>query len=206
MRRMMGEDVEPVARPETGDNRFKDPDWSSNPYFDYWKQVYLLTSRWAEDMLERTDGLGRGGTPEGAVPPAPGDQRTGPLELPDDQPGSHARDNLLERAKSRRGHDQSRPGHGKVGRSSEDLADRQRSLRSRPQSCCYSWQGHLSERSHPAPPVRAVDRTGLPHTTADRAAVDQQVLHPGPHPTEVIHQVCRGAGLHGIRHLLGQSR
>ncbi len=57
MRRMMGEDVEPIAKPETGDNRFKDPDWSSNPYFDYWKQVYLLTTRWAEDMLEQTDGL-----------------------------------------------------------------------------------------------------------------------------------------------------
>ena len=57
MRRMMGEEPEPIAKPEAGDNRFKDPDWSSNPYFDYWKQVYLLTSRWAEDMLEHTNGL-----------------------------------------------------------------------------------------------------------------------------------------------------
>jgi polyhydroxyalkanoate synthase len=55
--RMMGQEPEPVARPESGDNRFKDPEWSTNPYFDYWKQVYLLTSRWAEDMLEHTEGL-----------------------------------------------------------------------------------------------------------------------------------------------------
>jgi len=27
-RRMMGETVEPLAKPATGDNRFKDPDWS----------------------------------------------------------------------------------------------------------------------------------------------------------------------------------
>ena len=57
MRRMLGDEPGPVAAPESGDNRFKDPDWSSNPYFDYWKQVYLLTSRWAEDMLEHTHGL-----------------------------------------------------------------------------------------------------------------------------------------------------
>ncbi|MGI9520699.1 MAG: PHA/PHB synthase family protein [Hyphomicrobiaceae bacterium] len=57
MRRAMGEDVEPVAQPETGDNRFRDPEWSNNPYFDYWKQAYLFTSRWAEDMLEKTHGL-----------------------------------------------------------------------------------------------------------------------------------------------------
>jgi polyhydroxyalkanoate synthase subunit PhaC len=57
MRRMMGEDVDPVAAPERGDNRFKDPDWSQNPYFDYWKQVYLVTTNWAEKLLESTEGL-----------------------------------------------------------------------------------------------------------------------------------------------------
>ncbi len=57
LRRMMGEEVEPVARPEVGDNRFKDPEWSDNPYFDFWKQAYLITTHWAEEMLEKTDGL-----------------------------------------------------------------------------------------------------------------------------------------------------
>jgi polyhydroxyalkanoate synthase len=57
LRRMMGEQVEPVAKPEVGDNRFKDPEWSENPYFDFWKQAYLLTSHWAEDMLDKTEGL-----------------------------------------------------------------------------------------------------------------------------------------------------
>ncbi|MEO1608245.1 MAG: class I poly(R)-hydroxyalkanoic acid synthase [Pseudomonadota bacterium] len=52
---MMGQ--EPVVEPKTGDHRFKDPEWSSNPYFDYWKQMYLLTSNWAEDVLEKTNGL-----------------------------------------------------------------------------------------------------------------------------------------------------
>ncbi|MCK9910923.1 hypothetical protein MXD81_17375, partial [Microbacteriaceae bacterium K1510] len=57
VRRMFGEAVAPVAEPEPGDNRFKDPEWTANPYFDFWKQAYLLTSRWAEDMLENTEGL-----------------------------------------------------------------------------------------------------------------------------------------------------
>ncbi len=56
-RRFLGEDVEPVAEPEAGDNRFKDPEWSENQYFDFWKQAYLITSRWAEDVTKNTEGV-----------------------------------------------------------------------------------------------------------------------------------------------------
>ncbi|MBN2372056.1 MAG: class I poly(R)-hydroxyalkanoic acid synthase [Vicinamibacteria bacterium] len=57
IRRLMGETVEPIAEPDPSDNRFKDPEWSSNPYFDFWKQAYLVTTNWAEDVLQQTDGL-----------------------------------------------------------------------------------------------------------------------------------------------------
>jgi poly[(R)-3-hydroxyalkanoate] polymerase subunit PhaC len=57
MQRLMGGEAPPVVEPEPGDNRFKDPDWSANPYFDFWKQSYLITTRWLEDLLERTEGL-----------------------------------------------------------------------------------------------------------------------------------------------------
>jgi polyhydroxyalkanoate synthase len=57
VRRMLGQEVEPVAAPDPGDNRFKDPEWSANPYFDFWKQAYLVTARWAEEMLHKTEGL-----------------------------------------------------------------------------------------------------------------------------------------------------
>jgi poly[(R)-3-hydroxyalkanoate] polymerase subunit PhaC len=53
-RRFLGEQVEPVAEPEPGDNRFKDPDWSNS---DFWKQAYLITSRWAEDITRNTEGV-----------------------------------------------------------------------------------------------------------------------------------------------------
>jgi polyhydroxyalkanoate synthase subunit PhaC len=57
MRRLMGEQVAPLAKPDPGDGRFKDAEWSSNPYFDYWKQAYLLSTKWAEQMLAQTPGL-----------------------------------------------------------------------------------------------------------------------------------------------------
>src|SRR5262245_60593896 len=55
--RMAGAGAPPVVTPEPGDNRFNDPEWSRNPYFDFWKQAYLVTSRWLEDMLDKTEGL-----------------------------------------------------------------------------------------------------------------------------------------------------
>ncbi|MEL6311487.1 MAG: alpha/beta fold hydrolase, partial [Pseudomonadota bacterium] len=54
---MMGQTVEPVAQAERGDKRFADPAWSENPYFSYWKQAYLITARWAEDLLTKTEGI-----------------------------------------------------------------------------------------------------------------------------------------------------
>jgi len=57
VRRFFGEGVEPLVAPEPSDNRFKDPEWSSDPYFDFCKQAYLLTTQWAEDILLQTKGL-----------------------------------------------------------------------------------------------------------------------------------------------------
>ena len=54
MRRFLGEEVEPVVEPEPGDHRFDDEDWSQRQYFDFWKQAYLLTSHWIEDLVEKT--------------------------------------------------------------------------------------------------------------------------------------------------------
>src|SRR5690606_15423764 len=57
LRRMMGEDVEDVAKPEPGDARFRDAEWTDNPYFDFWKQAYLVTSHWAEKIIDDTEGF-----------------------------------------------------------------------------------------------------------------------------------------------------
>jgi polyhydroxyalkanoate synthase len=55
--RAVGGAATPVAEPDPGDSRFSDPAWRENPYFDFWKQAYLITARWLEEMLDRTEGL-----------------------------------------------------------------------------------------------------------------------------------------------------
>jgi len=57
LQRAQGEPAEPVAEPEPKDSRFKDPEWSENPVFDFLKQAYLITSRWAEDLVEEAEGI-----------------------------------------------------------------------------------------------------------------------------------------------------
>jgi polyhydroxyalkanoate synthase len=57
LRRAQGEAVGPVARPEPKDSRFQDAEWSENPVFDFLKQAYLISTRWAVDIVEDAEGL-----------------------------------------------------------------------------------------------------------------------------------------------------
>jgi polyhydroxyalkanoate synthase subunit PhaC len=52
VRRLNGETSAPVVQPDPRDRRFKDPEWSENPFFDFVKQAYLLTNRWAEHLVD----------------------------------------------------------------------------------------------------------------------------------------------------------
>jgi polyhydroxyalkanoate synthase len=52
-----GEDAEDAVKPERGDKRFQDPEWGRNAFFDFLKQAYLVTSRWASELVEHADGL-----------------------------------------------------------------------------------------------------------------------------------------------------
>ena len=52
VRKMMGEETQDIERPPKGDKRFTDPEWQDNQFFDFIKQFYLITSRWAHDMVE----------------------------------------------------------------------------------------------------------------------------------------------------------
>ncbi len=56
-RRLAGETSTPVAAPDPRDKRFSDPEWSSNQYFDFLKQAYLLTTDWANRMVADAEGL-----------------------------------------------------------------------------------------------------------------------------------------------------
>lgn len=56
-RRMAGEPAPPVAAPDARDKRFADPEWSSNQFFDFLKQAYLLTVKWANHLVRDAEGL-----------------------------------------------------------------------------------------------------------------------------------------------------
>ncbi|PBB86018.1 class I poly(R)-hydroxyalkanoic acid synthase [Mesorhizobium sp. WSM3876] len=51
------EPTEDAVKPERGDKRFQDPEWGRNAFFDFLKQAYLVTSRWAADLVDHADGL-----------------------------------------------------------------------------------------------------------------------------------------------------
>lgn len=57
LKRLSGEATEPVVRPDPKDNRFKDPEWTEHPVFDFIKQAYLHASNWADRMVEEADDL-----------------------------------------------------------------------------------------------------------------------------------------------------
>jgi polyhydroxyalkanoate synthase subunit PhaC len=57
VKRLAGEKPEPVAEPSPKDKRFNDPEWSSNQFFDFLKQAYLLTVKWANHLVNDAEGL-----------------------------------------------------------------------------------------------------------------------------------------------------
>jgi polyhydroxyalkanoate synthase subunit PhaC len=57
VRRLAGEAASPVIEPAPRDKRFADPEWKSNQFFDFMLQLYLLTTRWANDLVRDAEGL-----------------------------------------------------------------------------------------------------------------------------------------------------
>ena len=56
-RRMLGDPADEVIVPARSDKRFKDPEWSQNQFFDFCKQAYLITSQWAESLVDEAADL-----------------------------------------------------------------------------------------------------------------------------------------------------
>ncbi len=141
---------------------------------------------------------------EGRLLLAPVHRRDEPEQLPADQPRGAAQDRgdrgrePAARAEQPAGRPGARPGqavdqddgHGRVqaGREHRRLAR----------------QGGVPERADAADPVRADDGDGAEAAAADRAALDQQVLHPGPAAQEQPGALGGGAGAHRVHDQLGQ--
>jgi polyhydroxyalkanoate synthase len=51
VKRLSGENSAPVIAPDPKDRRFQDPEWSTNQFFDFIKQVYLISAQWADYLV-----------------------------------------------------------------------------------------------------------------------------------------------------------
>ena len=56
-KRLAGEQSPPVVAPDPKDRRFSDPEWSSNQFFDFLKQAYLISAGWAQRLVDEASGL-----------------------------------------------------------------------------------------------------------------------------------------------------
>ncbi|BDV39407.1 PHA/PHB synthase family protein [Methylocystis bryophila] len=57
LRRLSGEKAEPVVPVDPSDKRFAAPEWKDSPFFDFLRQSYSHTTQWADNMVERAEGL-----------------------------------------------------------------------------------------------------------------------------------------------------
>ena len=56
-KRLSGEETAPIVTPDPKDRRFTDPEWSSNQFFDFVKQAYLLGTNWADQLVHEAKEL-----------------------------------------------------------------------------------------------------------------------------------------------------
>ncbi len=57
VKRLAGEKIAPAVQADPKDKRFADPEWSENQFFDFLKQFYLLSTNWAEKLVEDAQAL-----------------------------------------------------------------------------------------------------------------------------------------------------
>ena len=53
--RLVGAPADPAATPDPRDPRFRDPEWVSNPFFDFLKQAYLILADWCAWLVAHAD-------------------------------------------------------------------------------------------------------------------------------------------------------
>ena len=196
-----------MAEPEPGDNRFNDPDWSRNPYFDFWKQSYLITTRWLEDLLDRTEGLDERTRQRAEFYLKQVGSALSPSNFPLTNPVvlretfATSGKNLVQ-GMANLVHDLEKSGDIlSISQTDVEAFEVGRNIATAP------GQGRSSRTtSSSSSSTRPTTESVHAASAADRAALDQQVLHPRSRAAEIVHPLCRQQGLHGVRRVLGQPR
>ena len=204
-RRLAGEKTEPTIEPPARDKRFADPEWKSNQFFDFLLQAYLLTTQWAHALVRDAEGLDPHTRKKAEFYVQQITNAMAPSNFVLTNP------EVLRETLASNGDNLARG----MKMLAEDIAAGKGTLKIR-----QSDPGNLEVGVNMATtPGKVIFQNELmqliqytpdhgnraAHAAADRAAVDQQILHPRPEAGKILHQMVRRPGAHRVRHLLGQS-
>ena len=188
---MAGEKTEPVAAPSPRDKRFADPEWSSNQFFDFLKQAYLLTVKWANHLVKDAEGLDPHTRQKAEFYVRQIVNAIAPSNFVLTNP------ELLRETLARNAENLARGMHmlaEDIEAGGGDLRIRQTDIEcsrsaaiSRITPGKVIFQNDLMQLIQYAPATATVLQAPDP----DRAAVDQQVLRARPHAGEILHQMVR---------------
>ena len=207
-RRILGMDgkAEPVIQADPKDRRFKDDAWKENEVFDFIKQSYLLSARYVQDVVSHVDGLDAKTAQKvdfyarqfvDAMSPS-NFLLTNPEVLR--QTAETGGENLLRGLNNLLVRPRARP------RQAHHQDDRHGRVPARREHRRLARQGRVPERADAAHPVFADHRDRAEAAAADRAALDQQVLHPRPAAEEQLRALGGEPGPHRVHGQLGQPR
>ena len=165
-KRLAGEPAQPVATPAAGDKRFADPEWTTNQFFDFLKQAYLLTTHWANELVNNAEGLDPHTRQKAAFYVRQIVNAISPSNFVLTNP------ELLRETLTSNADNLVRGMHmlaDDIAAGGGDLKIRHTAhVRGRAQSCDHARQGDLSERSSATHPVCADDRKGAQAPAPDR--------------------------------------
>ena len=175
----------PSPRPATTASTIRSG--ARNPYFDFWKQAYLITTRWLDQVLDETEGLDERTRQRAefylkqlasALSPS-NFPMTNPVVLRETLASNgqnlvHGMANLM--------HDLEKSGDVlSISQTDVEAFEVGRNIATSPGKVVF--QNDLIQLIQYAPSTDSVHASAA----ADRAALDQQVLHPRPRAAEVVH-------------------
>ena len=205
VRRMAGEDAKPAIEASPRDKRFQDPEWKSNQFFDFVKQLYLLTTQWGQELVRNAEGLDPHTRKKAefyvqqisnAIAPS-NFVLTNPEVLRETLASNG--DNLVRGMKMLAEDIEAGRGTLRIRQSDPSNLAVGVNMATTPGKVIYQ------NESDAADPVLAGHGERAAHAAADRAALDQQVLHPRSEAGKILHQMVRRSGHHRVRDLVGQS-
>ena len=169
VKRMAGEEVTPVAKPEPRDKRFADPEWSQQPVLRFPQAGLPAEVHWANHLVTDAKGLDPHTQHKAEFYLRQIANARVAVELRADQPRIAARDAEHQRRQPGARHAHAGRRHSGRARRPENSPVGRQDVRGRPQSRANARQSDLPERADAAHPIHADDRNGAQTAAADRA-------------------------------------